>query len=70
MLCEKDDTACKVPLEQEVVLNVSVLAAFLLLYTLSGQPPGYLPKEPLLASQVLSDSLGSRFELEERQGKG
>lgn len=50
MLGEKDHTACKVPLEQEVVLDVSVLAAFLLLHTLFlSNPPGISPRSPLLA---------------------
>lgn len=38
MLCEKDHTACKVFLEQEVVPDISVLAAFLLLHTLCPTP--------------------------------
>lgn len=46
-LCEKAHTACKGPLQQEVVLDVSVLAAFLLLHTLFlSNPSRYLPKEP------------------------
>lgn len=50
MLGEKDHTACKVPLEQEVVLDVSVLAAFLLLHTLFlSNPLGISPRSPLLA---------------------
>ena len=38
MLYEKDHTACKVSLEQEIVPDVSVLAAFLLLHTLCPAP--------------------------------
>lgn len=48
MLYEKDHTACKVPSEQEIVLDVSVLAAFFF-STLCVQPLGISPRSSLLA---------------------
>lgn len=63
MLCNKHHTTpSKIPLEQEVVLGVSVLAAFLFLHTFFHKELSH----GLLGSRLSS---GSPLELEERQGK-